>query len=158
LYNYTTHSFATYCHSAVKYSPFCNRNTNPNIQLQKGARRCCTLRVLGKKFQVSHFCSNSISLGCIHSLKEEIPKEFPWGKVRHARTADSPAVTVVPNVKVKVNGRHSIPYLSPHDLLGYLLYLSFKLQAGAMSNHSNHKTQNICMTRQISNNPEPGIS
>jgi len=29
-----------------------------------------------KHFKVSQFCWNSISLGCIHPLTEEIPKEF----------------------------------------------------------------------------------
>ena len=37
--------------------------------------------------------------------------------MRLARTADKPAVTVEPNVKVKVNAGYSNPYLSLHALL-----------------------------------------
>jgi len=44
-------------------------------------------------------------------------------KVRLACTANNPAVTTVPNVKVKVTARHSIPYLSPYDILGKPLLL-----------------------------------
>ena len=43
---------------------------------------------------------------------------------RHARTADNPAVTTVPPVKVNVNARQLILYLSSHKLLGKPLPLS----------------------------------
>jgi hypothetical protein len=44
-----------------------------------------------------------------------------------ARVADNNAVTIVTNVKVKANVRHSILYLSLHDLLGKPLPLPFSL-------------------------------
>ena len=43
---------------------------------------------------------------------------FLGGKVRPARIADSSAVLVVPNVKVRLEAQHSIARLSRHDLLG----------------------------------------
>jgi len=36
----------------------------------------------------------------------------------HARTADNTAVTIGPNIRIKVNARHSIPSLRLPNLLG----------------------------------------
>jgi len=47
--------------------------------------------------------------------------------VLRARTVDESAVTIVSNVKVKVNARHSILYLCLHDLLGKSLPLPLPL-------------------------------
>jgi len=46
-------------------------------------------------------------------LRTEI---FPWGKIRAVCGADSSAVLVVQNVKVRIEAQHSIP-LSLHGLL-----------------------------------------
>jgi hypothetical protein len=46
--------------------------------------------------------------------------------LQSARTADNPAVTIVPNVKIKMNARHSISYLSLHDLFGKALFYLYK--------------------------------
>jgi hypothetical protein len=48
---------------------------------------------------------------------------FPECKVRHARTPDKLAVSIVANGKINVNATHSIPYLKLHDLLGKTLSL-----------------------------------
>jgi hypothetical protein len=66
---------------------------------------------------VRQLCSNSVSLACIRPRKEEIVNNFNWSEVLHARTSDNPDVTIVPNIKLKMNARHSIHYLSLNDLL-----------------------------------------
>jgi hypothetical protein len=59
--------------------------------------------------QNQFFFPHSIALLPTHPLTVVSPKEFLGGKVRPALTADRFAVLVVPNVKVRVEARHSIP-------------------------------------------------
>ena len=66
-------------------------------------------RALGN-FQVTYsFCPHSLAPGSTQPLTEMSIKEFPWGKVGLARTADNSAVLAVPNVKLRVEAQHSIP-------------------------------------------------
>jgi hypothetical protein len=69
--------------------------------------------------------NNEIFISRMHGANiKRIQRNFRAGKLRHARTADNPAVTTVPPVKVNVNARQLILYLSPHKLLGKPLPLS----------------------------------
>jgi hypothetical protein len=52
----------------------------------------------------------SVGLGSTQPLAEMSTKELPWGKVQIALTADSSAVLVMPNVKVRTDDTHSIPF------------------------------------------------
>jgi len=63
-------------------------------------------------------CPHSVGLGSTQPLTEMSTKEFPWGKEGTARRDDNSALLVVPNVKVSVEAKHSIPpSLSLHGLL-----------------------------------------
>ena len=60
---------------------------------------------------------------------------------------DNPTVTILPNVKVKVNARHSISYLSTRlvretftFIKNQAVTLKLQTQVGARYNHSSHKT------------------
>jgi len=76
---------------------------------------------------------------------------------RHARTADNPAVTTVPPVKVKVNARQLILYLRTHKLLGKPLTLSLsrptqlapKLQTASRCDFQSLKSQDTEKVREF---------
>jgi hypothetical protein len=74
-------------------------------------------RVLGHFLVTSSFCSHSVALRSTQHLTEISTKDFPWDKVRPARTADGSAVLVVQNVKVRMEARHSTSHQSLHYLL-----------------------------------------
>jgi hypothetical protein len=62
--------------------------------------------------------------------------------VRLARTADKPAVTVEPNVKVKVNAGHSNPYLRLYALFGKPFpLLKLKPTQGTIKLHNENRCE-----------------
>ena len=63
--------------------------------------------------------------------------------MRPARGADSSAVLVVPNVKVRVKAEHSTPPLSLYDLLGKFLPLLCK-QFPALATVCASQTDYVC--------------
>lgn len=74
-------------------------------------------RVLGN-FKVTYsFCPHSAVLRYAQTLTEMSTKEFPWGKMRPGREADSSAVLVVSNVTVRKEAQNFIPPLSLRNWL-----------------------------------------
>jgi hypothetical protein len=63
------------------------------------------------------FCPHSVALGSIQLQTEVRTKEFSWGKLWPVHGADGSAVLIVPNVKVRMEAKHSMPPLSLHDFL-----------------------------------------
>jgi hypothetical protein len=74
-------------------------------------------RILGSFQVTSYFCPHSVALGSTQILTEMSTRELPWGKARPVRGADSSAVLVVPNVKVRVEAERFVALLSLHDFL-----------------------------------------
>jgi hypothetical protein len=79
---------------------------------------------------------------CPHSApnRNEYQVGFLGGKVRPARIADSSVVQVVPNVKVRMEVRHSVLSQSLHDLLRE----SFVLNCVASRDGVNFMKINAC--------------
>ena len=74
-------------------------------------------RVLGNFEVPLSFCPHSVALGSTHTLTEMSAKGFPWGKMWPALSADSCAVLVMPNIKVRMEVQNFISPLSVHELL-----------------------------------------
>jgi hypothetical protein len=71
-----------------------------------------------ENFQVTYsFRPHSAAVGSTQPPTKMSTKEFPWGKVLPARTADNSAVLLVLSVKVMIETQHSTPHLNLHDLL-----------------------------------------
>ena len=89
--------------------------------------------------------NNEIFISRMHGANiKRIQRNFPAGKLWHARTADNPAVTTVPPIKVNANARQLILYLSPHKLLGKPLPLSL-----SRATQLAHKLQNCRQVRSL---------
>jgi len=68
-----------------------------------------------KIFKSANSIRISIPVGAKPSNGKKFLRNFREGKVLHERTVDKTAVKIVPNVKVNLNARHSIPCLSLID-------------------------------------------
>jgi hypothetical protein len=87
---------------------------------QKTGVFCFDSRCGASKFSSDLILLSAFSSTGVYSASTEInAKEFPWGKVRLANTADSSAVTVVPNVR-KGRKCNIPPPLSPVYMTGKL--------------------------------------
>jgi hypothetical protein len=84
------------------------------------------------KFSTDLFHLSIFSSPGVHS----VITNFHRGTLQPAFRADSSAILVVPNDKVRMEAQHTIPCLIPHDLLWESLFLLLEYSTYTLKNES----------------------